>query len=290
MPASSRYCGICGAVVAFRPSTSNSSSVDAVAAERDAQHQSLLEMLGEELRAEVESFLLISEREKPISEAYLQTIGRVTLDTRRSLLLDARITCEGLSINVIAAAFGPLIENTCIEGPTKVPIAEFGDEALSDLGGCIAVLRRGKVSFVNKALRAQEAGALAVIVMQTYDIWPFVMTDSAGEAGELTIPVLMVGRGDSEILSRILSQVRGVRMTLRLNQLTDECAICQDGFEEGQSVLKLPECGHAYHELCVLSWLEKQHTCPLCRKQMPKQTPGDKRAQADASGNLSYYI
>ncbi len=54
----------------------------------------------------------------------------------------------------------------------------FGDAPFQDavdMEGAIVVLRRGICSFAAKALRAQDAGAAAVVILQTVDVWPFTM-------------------------------------------------------------------------------------------------------------------
>ncbi|KAG2420899.1 hypothetical protein HFD88_000513 [Aspergillus terreus] len=44
------------------------------------------------------------------------------------------------------------------------------------------------------------------------------------------------------------------------------CAICMDGFEEGDMIRPLT-CGHIFHPSCVDPWLTKrQACCPLCKK------------------------
>ena len=124
-----------------------------------------------------------------MAEQYLKSIGVITLDSRRSLLCDVRLNSETLSLNLspesksisfnlICASFGPILNDLSISGKAVLPINKFADSALTNVEGCIVFLRRGVVSFVSKALRAQEAGAAAVIIMQTYEMWPFVMTNA----------------------------------------------------------------------------------------------------------------
>eukprot|EP00003_Mantamonas_plastica_P031226 TRINITY_DN8034_c1_g1_i1.p1 TRINITY_DN8034_c1_g1~~TRINITY_DN8034_c1_g1_i1.p1 ORF type:complete len:364 (+),score=136.87 TRINITY_DN8034_c1_g1_i1:95-1186(+) len=46
------------------------------------------------------------------------------------------------------------------------------------------------------------------------------------------------------------------------------CAICQEGFEEGEQVSELV-CKHQYHHECILPWLDINSTCPVCRAKLP---------------------
>ena len=45
----------------------------------------------------------------------------------------------------------------------------------------------------------------------------------------------------------------------------DECAICLENFEEGDSCRGFPVCNHIFHSICIGNWLRKNPTCPLCR-------------------------
>ena len=44
----------------------------------------------------------------------------------------------------------------------------------------------------------------------------------------------------------------------------ESCVICHDQLQKGQRYTALP-CGHAYHESCLASWLQRQASCPSCR-------------------------
>jgi hypothetical protein len=57
------------------------------------------------------------------------------------------------------------------------------------------------------------------------------------------------------------------------------CAICQEGFKEGEKVIRLP-ClgdGHFFHNkvgdecLGINPWLEENNTCPVCRYEFPSE-------------------
>ncbi|KAM6600903.1 hypothetical protein CsatA_020512 [Cannabis sativa] len=45
----------------------------------------------------------------------------------------------------------------------------------------------------------------------------------------------------------------------------DECVICLEDFEKGDSCQVFPVCNHIFHSICIGNWLKKNPTCPLCR-------------------------
>jgi len=44
----------------------------------------------------------------------------------------------------------------------------------------------------------------------------------------------------------------------------EDCTICLEKMEE--TVVKLNNCSHMYHEGCILDWLVRKRECPLCRQ------------------------
>ena len=52
---------------------------------------------------------------------------------------------------------------------------------------------------------------------------------------------------------------------------SEGCSICQEDWQDADDAvaIKLP-CNHAFHEACLLPWLQKQNTCPVCRYKLPE--------------------
>lgn len=48
------------------------------------------------------------------------------------------------------------------------------------------------------------------------------------------------------------------------------CIVCISDIEIGSETMLLP-CGHMFHEKCIILWLKKHNTCPVCRFEMPKK-------------------
>jgi len=44
-----------------------------------------------------------------------------------------------------------------------------------------------------------------------------------------------------------------------------ECPICFEDYKNGDQVMVLPKCKHAFHPECIKGWLVKSPLCPMCR-------------------------
>mmetsp|Transcript_19761 Transcript_19761/g.44805 ORF Transcript_19761/g.44805 Transcript_19761/m.44805 type:complete len:84 (-) Transcript_19761:211-462(-) len=61
----------------------------------------------------------------------------------------------------------------------------------------------------------------------------------------------------------------------------DCCGICRFAFEACCPDCKIPgddcppiwgKCNHAFHIHCIMKWLEKNNTCPMCRQEWQYQS------------------
>jgi hypothetical protein len=55
-----------------------------------------------------------------------------------------------------------------------------------------------------------------------------------------------------------------------------ECAVCLSEFDAGDAVRLLTVCRHAFHVVCIDSWLAAHTACPLCRCELDarQRAPG----------------
>ncbi|KAJ8557907.1 hypothetical protein K7X08_004673 [Anisodus acutangulus] len=44
-----------------------------------------------------------------------------------------------------------------------------------------------------------------------------------------------------------------------------DCSVCLSEFQEDESLRLLPKCSHAFHVMCIDTWLKSHSNCPLCR-------------------------
>ena len=149
--------------------------------------------------------------------------------------------------------------------------------------------------------RAQQAGAAACVVVQTAAVWPFTMSDSQLQGGDIEIPSLMLKSEDGEALRTAIlnaaggsgdvpdaagvvcdtgERSEGAALSAHAFAKCSTCAICQEEMIATTEALQLP-CSHVYHEECLTTWLRKQHTCPTCRAALPTR---DERERDESDG------
>ena len=57
------------------------------------------------------------------------------------------------------------------------------------------------------------------------------------------------------------------------------CNVCLEDYKFGQISNKL-DCGHWFHDKCILQWLKMRNTCPVCRQELESNDPNyEKRKQ-----------
>ncbi|KAI3856530.1 hypothetical protein MKX03_028372 [Papaver bracteatum] len=47
-----------------------------------------------------------------------------------------------------------------------------------------------------------------------------------------------------------------------------ECAVCSKNLVIDDKMRELP-CKHLFHPLCLMPWLDKRNSCPVCRYELP---------------------
>eukprot|EP00461_Guttulinopsis_vulgaris_P003149 UN03150 len=126
--------------------------------------------------------------------------------------------------------------------------------------------------------------------------WPFIMTDSAKVADQTQL-CLMISQSTSNI---IFNKIRTLQKQNTDNNNNPpckalllitpnegmQCSICKCAFETGDDYVKL-KCKHLYHQGCILQWLEKKNSCPVCRYQLPAKIAIDDDAH-EPINNTNY--
>ena len=50
------------------------------------------------------------------------------------------------------------------------------------------------------------------------------------------------------------------------------CNVCLENFSKGQISNQI-DCGHYFHEKCIVHWLKMRNTCPVCRHELESNDP-----------------
>ena len=80
-----------------------------------------------------------------------------------------------------------------------------------------------------------------------------------------------------------IAKLPRIRSKEELDCCTSEnCSICQDGYEGDFTAIKMP-CGHIFHEECLLQWFKVQNSCPICRLKLAPATFEEQRAEPPTS-------
>jgi hypothetical protein len=171
-------------------------------------------------------------------------------------------------------AEGGAVELELVAGEPLTADAPSGAFANAEaLRGRVVVVKRGKQTFGRMVQMAAAAGARGVCVVNSVSLWPYLMKDTAGEArkaeGEWFV-VMVPQREGQALLERLQQQaeVAAVPATMAVTRVEKDCVICVEAFAEGEEVVRLPQCGHGFHALCLQRWLKLARTCPYCRAEV----------------------
>lgn len=64
-----------------------------------------------------------------------------------------------------------------------------------------------------------------------------------------------------------------------------DCSICQDTMRSGDRRLTHPDCGNAFHEECLVTWLDRNPSCPLCRGDIRPKNSNRRRPSPPMDAN-----
>ncbi|GJN15415.1 hypothetical protein PR202_gb02328 [Eleusine coracana subsp. coracana] len=73
------------------------------------------------------------------------------------------------------------------------------------------------------------------------------------------------------------------RYKISNNIKKSDCAVCLAEFRDGERLLLLPSCRHAFHIDCIDAWLQATANCPLCRATVSDPAHNDEILPSSSS-------
>ena len=70
------------------------------------------------------------------------------------------------------------------------------------------------------------------------------------------------------------------------NYSKNECSICKDNYKKGEVITIMP-CEHVFHDDCLIPWLKRHNSCPVCRYELATQDPDYEARKAHLRRSLN---
>ena len=89
-----------------------------------------------------------------------------------------------------------------------------------------------------------------------------------------------------------LAQVEAEAEVVEVPEDWGTCSICLDNLEPGDKANRLT-CRHFYHSECILSWLKKSVTCPVCRTDVAlceESAEGEHKSESNNNDDLDVSV
>ena len=83
-----------------------------------------------------------------------------------------------------------------------------------------------------------------------------------------------IHKGNPPASERAINNLKKIEINENnINTFNEQvCNVCLEIYKEGQISIKL-DCGHCFHEKCIVQWLTMRNTCPVCRHELESNDP-----------------
>lgn len=123
-----------------------------------------------------------------------------------------------LAINRFTKSLKPLAFEYSVDGDVSGEVVSAGLGTAAelknlDLGGKIALLKRGEISFVDKVLNVTSKGAVGAIIYNNTDD---KILGSLGTEHDIRVPAVLLSKSEGEELVKLINKKAGTKATLKI--------------------------------------------------------------------------
>lgn len=208
---------------------------------------------------------------------------------------------NGFSVNnYIVASFGPQHFSVCGNVIFVKPLNACDSLSRGSYNDSICVADRENCTFIEKAIRAQNAGCNALIIYDNTSALiqmngqgniniPCIFANAINQTGNYTC--LTYGNNyETDFIIVICSFFAFVGICIfcicrkqfyksnnnnilynyvdTIANINETCSICLENYMETDVVIKIIGCAHIFHKSCIERWLKRSNSCPQCRSQI----------------------
>ena len=208
--------------------------------QNEHQMEHIEDIFGSQFRTLMDHFMSRTSSSREISKSFLTTMGKMNVDPNDSILVDCYVEVGGLKIMCVPASFSKIPINSVIQGNlircnescvphtsdsssifnitntnTNTNATPTTTTPISTPTSNIFLSSRGGITFAKKAINAQNMSKSAgLIVIQSFPMWPFVMSDNANEIKTafdssglvIDIPIVCISQSDGELLLEYINE------------------------------------------------------------------------------------
>ena len=69
---------------------------------------------------------------------------------------------------------------------------------------------------------------------------------------------------EETVSPRVVNEIKKNIVDPKIMNKGTVCSICLEDFDETKEIVFL-DCNHIYHSDCIIEWINKDPSCPLCR-------------------------
>ena len=186
------------------------------------------------------------------------------------------------------------------------PPDQYGmDNTLLFLPATVNYVLRNSNQNINNLLNGQFGGIITEVVgpsghnfffsqnllSNNRPILGFLSNHNSDHQFENFLNIIMsfdsIHKGNPPASERAINNLKKIEINKdnikEFNQQT--CNVCLENYNEGQISIKL-DCGHCFHDKCIIHWLKMRNTCPVCRHELESNDPNYEKRKHSHRENL----